>query len=109
MKSPRRQPYLWLETLYSAVASNEAEIGQVSKEMDPEKLLILVERLCNRNFVLVGRQRSFAGIGRFDVAFEDEFKTTIVTELKAKTLKYEDAEHCSETEVRTAGSPPTGN
>jgi len=44
-----------------------------------------------RNFVLIGRQRSFAGIGRFDLAFEDEFESTILMELKAKTLKYEDA------------------
>jgi hypothetical protein len=45
----------------------------------------------HRNFVLVDRQRSFAGVGRFDLLFEDEFKTTILMELKAKTLKYEDA------------------
>lgn len=42
-------------------------------------------------FVLTGRQRSFSGIGRFDLTFEDEFKTTILMELKARTLKYEDA------------------
>ena len=45
----------------------------------------------HRNLVLVDRQGSFAGIGRFDLLFEDEFKTTILMELKAKTLKYEDA------------------
>lgn len=45
----------------------------------------------HRSFVLVDRQRSFAGIGRFDLLFEDEFKTTILMELKAKTLRYEDA------------------
>jgi hypothetical protein len=44
-----------------------------------------------RSFTLTGRQQSFAGIGRFDLAFEDEFKSTILMELKAKTLKYEDA------------------
>jgi len=44
-----------------------------------------------RHFVLIGRQRSFAGIGRFDLVFEDEFKSTILMELKARTLKYEDA------------------
>jgi hypothetical protein len=27
-----------------------------------------------KNFVMIGRQRSFAGIGRFDLAFEDLFK-----------------------------------
>ena len=44
-----------------------------------------------RHFVLVGRQQSFSGIGRFDLLFEDEFKSTILMELKARTLKYEDA------------------
>jgi hypothetical protein len=28
-----------------------------------------------RSFTLTGRQRSFAGIGRFDLTFEDEFKS----------------------------------
>lgn len=44
-----------------------------------------------RHFVLIGRQQSFSGIGRFDLLFEDEFKSTILMELKARTLKYEDA------------------
>lgn len=40
-----------------------------------------------RNFVLIGRQRSFAGCGRFDLAFEDEFKSTILMELKASAIE----------------------
>lgn len=44
-----------------------------------------------RHFVLIGRQQSFSGIGRFDLLFEDEFKSTILMELKSRTLKYEDA------------------
>jgi hypothetical protein len=44
-----------------------------------------------KHFVLVGRQQSFSGVGRFDLLFEDEFKSTILMELKARTLKYEDA------------------
>jgi len=44
-----------------------------------------------KHFVLIGRQRSFEGVGRFDLLFEDEFKSTILIELKARTLKYEDA------------------
>lgn len=44
-----------------------------------------------KQFVLVGRQRSLAGVGRFDLLFEDRFKSTILMELKARTLKYEDA------------------
>jgi hypothetical protein len=44
-----------------------------------------------KHFVLVGRQQSFSGVGRFDLLFEDEFKSTILMELKVRTLKYEDA------------------
>src|ERR1017187_4809910 len=44
-----------------------------------------------KEFVLVGRQQSFAGVGRFDLLFEDEFKSIILMELKARTLKYDDA------------------
>lgn len=40
---------------------------------------------------LKGRQQSFAGIGRFDLLFEDEFQSAILMELKARTAKYEDA------------------
>ena len=45
----------------------------------------------HKNFVLVDRQRSFAGVGKFDLLFEDEFKTNILMELKARPLKYDDA------------------
>ena len=41
--------------------------------------------------MLVDRQRSFAGVGKFDLLFEDEFKTNILMELKARPLKYDDA------------------
>jgi len=44
-----------------------------------------------RNFVLKGRQRSFAGVGRFDLLFEDQFQTNILMELKAVPARYEDA------------------
>lgn len=40
---------------------------------------------------LKSRQESFAGIGRFDLLFEDEFQSAILMELKARTAKYEDA------------------
>src|SRR5437773_2700891 len=43
----------------------------------------------NRGFVLKGRQQSFAGVGRFDLLFEDRFKTKILMELKAVSAKYE--------------------
>lgn len=62
-------------------------------EKDMEDLIASYPDDCfpRRSFTLTGRQRSFAGIGRFDLTFEDEFKSTILMELKAKTLKYEDA------------------
>lgn len=44
-----------------------------------------------RNLVLKGRQRSFAGVGRFDLLFEDQFQTNILMELKAVPARYEDA------------------
>lgn len=44
-----------------------------------------------QSFVLKGRQQSFAGVGRFDLLFEDQFHTTILMELKARPAKYEDA------------------
>jgi hypothetical protein len=43
----------------------------------------------NRRFELKGRQQSFAKVGRFDLLFEDEFKTVVLMELKAVTAKYE--------------------
>ena len=44
-----------------------------------------------KGFELKGRQNAFAGIGRFDLLFEDRFKTNILMELKAVPAKYEDA------------------
>jgi hypothetical protein len=44
-----------------------------------------------RQFVLLARQQSLAGVGRFDLLFEDRFNSMILMELKARTLKYEDA------------------
>jgi hypothetical protein len=45
-----------------------------------------------KHFVLVGRQQSFEGVGRFDLLFEDESKWHHLMELKARTLRYEDAD-----------------
>lgn len=44
-----------------------------------------------RNFVLQGRQRSFVGVGRFDLLFQDGHATNILMELKKRPAKYEDA------------------
>jgi AAA domain/Endonuclease NucS len=41
--------------------------------------------------VLRGRQQSLGGVGRFDLLFEDRFKSKILMELKAHTLNYENA------------------
>jgi hypothetical protein len=40
---------------------------------------------------LKGRQESLAGVGRFDLVFSDKWGSTILMELKARSLKYEDA------------------
>jgi hypothetical protein len=40
---------------------------------------------------LTGRQKAFAGVGRFDLLFEDEFQTKVLMELKAVAARYEDA------------------
>ncbi len=42
-------------------------------------------------FTLKNRQKSFAGVGRFDLLFEDTHGTQILMELKAVPAKYEDA------------------
>ncbi|MDP9161438.1 MAG: endonuclease NucS [Acidobacteriota bacterium] len=42
-----------------------------------------------KGFKLKGRQQSFAGVGRFDLLFEDRFDTRILMELKADSAKYE--------------------
>jgi hypothetical protein len=45
-----------------------------------------------RLFILKGRQGVFAGVGRFDLLFEDQFKNNIVMELKAVPAKLDVAE-----------------
>ena len=42
-----------------------------------------------KGFELRGRQGSFVGVGRYDLLFEDRFKTKILMELKAVPAKYE--------------------
>ncbi len=41
---------------------------------------------------LIGRQQSFAGVGRFDLLFQDQFETNILMELKAHPAKVDVAE-----------------
>jgi hypothetical protein len=45
----------------------------------------------NQKLTLKDRQKSFAGVGRFDLLFEDEYQNNILMELKARAAKYEDA------------------
>ena len=44
-----------------------------------------------KKLVLKDRRKYFAGVGRFDLLFEDEFQTEILMELKAVQARYEDA------------------
>jgi hypothetical protein len=60
----------------------------IEREME-DLLAVYPDELFPRHrFVLKARQQSFAGVGRFDVLFEDEFHTTILMELKARPAKY---------------------
>src|SRR6266436_4777603 len=64
-------------------------------ERDMEDLIAKYPRdfFPRQQLTLKGRQESLAGIGRFDLLFEDEFQSAILMELKARTAKYEDATH----------------
>jgi hypothetical protein len=63
----------------------------IEKEMEDLLALFPEDFFPNRRFVLEGRQKSFAEVGRFDLLFKDEHGWFILMELKAHTLKYEDA------------------
>lgn len=62
-------------------------------ERDMEDLIAAYpsDFFAQHKLALKGRQKSFAGVGRFDLLFEDEFQTNILMELKARPAKYEDA------------------
>lgn len=62
-------------------------------ERDMEDLIAAypAEFFPQNKLTLKGRQKSFAGVGRFDLLFEDEFQTNILMELKARPARYEDA------------------
>lgn len=63
------------------------------RESEMEELLATYpdEFFPRKILVLKGRQTSFAGVGRFDLLFEDEHRTNVLVELKARVAKYEDA------------------
>jgi hypothetical protein len=61
-------------------------------ERDMEDLIATYPKdFFNKEFTLIGRQQSFADVGRFDLLFKDEFGWMILVELKARVAKYEDA------------------
>jgi hypothetical protein len=62
-------------------------------ERDMEDLIAAypADFFARHKFTLKGRQRSFGGVGRFDLLFEDEFQTNVLIELKARPARYEDA------------------
>jgi hypothetical protein len=62
-------------------------------ERDMEDLIAAypADFFAQHKLTLKGRQKSFAGVGRFDLLFEDEFQTNILMELKARPARYEDA------------------
>jgi P4 family phage/plasmid primase-like protien len=59
----------------------EELIARYPKEFFPRK-----------DLVLKGRQRSFSGVGRFDLLFQDEHGTNVLVELKAVPAKYDHAD-----------------
>ena len=67
---------------------NNLNEGATMIEKDMEDLIDFFPR---KQFVLKERQGTFAGVGRFDLLFEDEFGSNILMELKARPAKYKDA------------------
>ena len=65
--------------------------GMIERDMEDLMATYPTDFFPHHTFVLVERQSSFAGVGRFDLLFKDDHDSTILMELKARTLKYEDA------------------
>jgi hypothetical protein len=63
----------------------------IEREMEDLLAAYPDEFFPRKSFVLKGRQQSFAGVGRFDLLFQDQFQTNILMELKARPANYEDA------------------
>ncbi|MGC2830051.1 MAG: hypothetical protein WB994_10460 [Candidatus Acidiferrum sp.] len=62
------------------------------REMEDLMAAHVGEFFPRRLFILKGRQGVFAGIGRFDPLFEDQFENNILMELKAVPAKLDVAE-----------------
>jgi hypothetical protein len=63
------------------------------RELDMENLIAAYpeEFFPGHSFVLTGRQKVFAGVGRFDLLFTDAHQSNVLMELKAVSARYEDA------------------
>jgi hypothetical protein len=66
-------------------------IQMLEREMEDLLAKYPEEFFPRHKFTLEGRQKSFAGVGRFDLLFRDHHHWLNLMELKARTLKYEDA------------------
>jgi hypothetical protein len=62
----------------------------VRSENSTQEVARMIER-DSLTLTLKGRQRAFAGVGRLDLFFQDEYQTNILMELQARPAKYEDA------------------
>lgn len=76
------------------------------REMEGLLAAYPVEFFPRQSFVLKGRQQSFAGVGRFDLLFEDQFQSNILMELKARPAKYEDATQLAKPPALSTPRPP---
>lgn len=67
--------------------------GETMIEKDMEDLIAKFPNdfFPRKKLILKERQGTFAGVGRFDLLFEDEFGSNILMELKARPAKYKDA------------------
>jgi Endonuclease NucS len=76
---------------YSVILFGKVQDAEML-ERDMEDLIAAHPKdFFGKEFTLIGRQQSFAGVGRFDLLFKDEFDTNILMELKARVAKYDDA------------------
>ena len=79
-----------LRELYRRSATTHL-IAMLEREIEDLIATFPGEFFPGHSLVLKGRQRTFAGVGRFDLLFTDHFATNILMELKAVAAKYENA------------------
>jgi hypothetical protein len=78
--------------------ANIERIPAMMSERDIEDLIATYpsEFFPGKGLRLKGRQQALAGVGRFDLLFEDRYKRQVLMELKARNLKYQDATQVAE-------------